>query len=124
VAGTILGNGFRSGSHPSMNYFPQTSYAGIAPKAQLVFQAAEDSNTGMLLGLILDLNKIFEQAYFANARIHSNSWGAASASTYSSECSDVDQFMFTAFFKLTSSGNVETCYHDCLKPKMQTLALQ
>jgi hypothetical protein len=107
VAGTILGNGFRSGSHPSMNYFPQTSYAGIAPKAQLVFQAAEDSNTGMLLGLILDLNKIFEQAYFANARIHSNSWGAASASTYSSECSDVDQFMWDNkdFLIVFAAGN-------------------
>jgi subtilisin family serine protease len=107
VAGTIMGNGFMSGSHPSMNYFPQSSYAGIAPKARLVFQAAEDSNTGMLLGLILDLNKIFEQAYFADARIHSNSWGAASASTYSSESADVDQYMWENkdFLIVFAAGN-------------------
>ena len=107
VAGSILGNGYLSGSHPGMNYFPQTSYAGIAPKAHLVFQAAEDSNTGMLLGLILDLNKIFEQAYLAEARIHSNSWGAATASTYSSECSDVDQFMWENkdFLIVFAAGN-------------------
>jgi len=107
VAGTILGNGFLSGSHPGMNYFPQNSYAGIAPKAHLVFQAAEDSTTGILLGLILDLNKIFEQAYYAEARIHSNSWGAATASTYSSECSDVDQFMWENkdFLIVFAAGN-------------------
>lgn len=107
VAGTILGNGFMSGSHPRMNYYPQSSYAGIAPKARLVFQAAEDSNTGMLLGLILDLNKIFEQAYFADAKIHSNSWGAASASTYSTECSDVDQYMWENkdFLIVFAAGN-------------------
>jgi hypothetical protein len=107
VAGTILGNGFLSGSHPGMNYFPQNCYAGIAPKAHLVFQAAEDSNTGILLGLILDLSKIFEQAYFADARIHSNSWGAATASTYSSECSDVDQFMWDNkdFLIVFAAGN-------------------
>ena len=120
VAGTILGNGFLSGSHPGMNYFPQTSYAGIAPKARLVFQAAEDSNTGMLLGLILDLNKIFEQAYFAEARVHSNSWGAASASTYSSECSDVDQFMwknkdFLIVFAAGNSG-VDMDHDGCIDP--------
>ncbi|ETR68600.1 MAG: peptidase S8/S53 subtilisin kexin sedolisin, partial [Candidatus Magnetoglobus multicellularis str. Araruama] len=107
VAGTILGNGYLSGSHPKMNYFPDTSYAGIAPKAQLVFQAAEDSNTGMLLGLILDLNKIFAQAYFADARIHSNSWGAATGSTYSAECADVDQFMWDNknFLIVFAAGN-------------------
>jgi len=107
VAGTIMGNGFLSGSHPDIHYFPQTSYTGIAPKAQLVFQAAEDSYTGMLLGLILDLNKIFKQAYLAQARIHSNSWGAATASTYSSECSDVDQFTWDNkdFLIVFAAGN-------------------
>jgi len=107
VAGTILGNGFMSGSHPGLNYYPQTSYTGIAPKARLVFQAAEDANTGMLLGLILDLNKIFEQAYFAEAKIHSNSWGAATASTYSNECSDVDQFLWEKkdFLIVFAAGN-------------------
>ena len=107
VAGTIMGNGYHSGSHPKMSYFPDTAYVGIAPKAQLVFQAAEDSNTGMLLGLTLDLNRIFEQAYLSEARIHSNSWGAATGSTYSAECADVDQFMWdnSDFLIVFAAGN-------------------
>ena len=107
VAGTILGNGFHSGSQPQINVYPSNSYAGMAPKASLVFQAAEDSSTGMLLGLMLDLNQIFAQAYFSEARIHSNSWGAASGSTYSSECEDVDQFMWDHkdFLIVFAAGN-------------------
>lgn len=107
VAGIILGNGYLSGSQPQLDHFPQTAYAGIAPKASLVFQAAEDSSTGILLGLMLDLNQIFGQAYFAGARIHSNSWGAASGSTYASECMDVDQFMWDHkdFLIVFAAGN-------------------
>ncbi len=107
VAGTIMGNGYHSGSQPQLDYFPQNASAGIAPKASLVFQAAEDSSTGMLLGLMLDLSQIFAQAQFANARIHSNSWGAASGSTYSTECADVDQFMWDNkdFLIVFAAGN-------------------
>ena len=39
VAGSIVGNGILSGSSPSTNTFPSTSYAGIAPKAGFVFQS-------------------------------------------------------------------------------------
>ncbi|KPA10656.1 subtilisin-like serine protease, partial [Candidatus Magnetomorum sp. HK-1] len=107
VAGTILGNGYHSGSQPQLDYYPESAYVGIAPKASLVFQAAEDSTTGMLLGLMLDLSQIFAQAYYADARIHSNSWGAASASTYSAESTDVDQFMweYKDFLIVFAAGN-------------------
>ena len=107
VAGTILGNGYSSGSQPQLDNFPKSAYVGVAPKASLVFQAAEDSSTGMLLGLMLDLNQIFAQAHFAQARIHSNSWGAASGSTYSTECADVDQFMwdYKDFLIVFAAGN-------------------
>ncbi len=37
VAGIALGNGFLSGSDPTNNLFPDTCYAGVAPKAGLVF---------------------------------------------------------------------------------------
>ncbi|MDL5502741.1 MAG: S8 family serine peptidase, partial [Candidatus Methanoperedens sp.] len=64
VAGSVLGNGSRSGGQ----------FRGMAPGASLVFQAAEDSN-GYLTGFPSDLNDLFQQAYNQGARIHSNSWG-------------------------------------------------
>ena len=64
VAGSVLGNGARSGGQ----------FKGMAPGAQLVFQAAE-STRDSLSGIPSDLNILFQQAYDQGARIHSNSWG-------------------------------------------------
>jgi hypothetical protein len=53
-----------------------------------------DSNGG-LDGLPLDLNELFQQAYDEGARIHNNSWGAATRSTYTMNSDEVDEFVAT-----------------------------
>jgi subtilisin family serine protease len=64
VAGSVLGNGTLSGGQ----------FKGMAPEAQLVFQAVEDAD-GSLGSIPLNLVDLFQQAYNQNARIHTNSWG-------------------------------------------------
>lgn len=79
---------------------------GAAPAAQLVFQAVENwatmkgicalyySNGYYLTGLPADLNQLYQQAYNAGARVHSNSWGSAAAGDYTTESAQSDTFMW------------------------------
>jgi subtilisin family serine protease len=79
---------------------------GSAPAAHLVFQATENWATmkGLcaiyytsgyyLTGLPTDLNQLFQQAYNAGARVHSNSWGSASAGDYTANSANADTFMW------------------------------
>lgn len=94
TSGSIVANGFRSGSTPNTNTFPTTSHAGTAPKAQFVFQSIMDSG-GALGGLPADLTTLFQQAYTAGARVHSNSWGAPVAGEYTTDSQNVDKFSWT-----------------------------
>lgn len=82
VAGTALGDGAAS----------RGAFQGAAPKAKLVFQSILD-NRGELGGLPLDLNDLFEEAYQRGARIHNNSWGADTVSTYTANSEEVDEFV-------------------------------
>jgi serine protease AprX len=82
VAGSILGDGNASNG----------ALKGVAPAAKLFFQSLLDSSGG-LDGLPLDLDELFEQAYAAGARIHNDSWGAATLSTYTLNSSEVDEFV-------------------------------
>lgn len=82
VAGSVLGDGSASGG----------KIKGIAPKAKLFFQSLLDANGG-LGGLPLDLNDLFEEAYQAGARIHNNSWGSATPSSYTINSEEVDEFV-------------------------------
>jgi hypothetical protein len=91
VSGSILGNGIRSGSDPSTDTYPSTSYAGTAPKAQYVFQSIMAAN-GSLAGIPANLNTLFQTPYNDGARVHSNSWGAPVAGQYNSDSQEVDQF--------------------------------
>ena len=91
TSGSIVGNGFRSGSTPSTNTFPTTSVTGTAPKAQFVFQSVMDSGGG-LGGIPADLNTLFQQTYDDGARVHSNSWGADAAGQYSTDSENLDEF--------------------------------
>ncbi len=93
VAGSVLGNGQRSGSNPPVHNYPSTCFAGMAPEAQLVFQAVEDNN-GYLSGIPADLNILFQEAYGAGARIHTNSWGSTEAGQYSIDSQNTDLFMW------------------------------
>ncbi|MEA2875570.1 MAG: serine protease AprX [Hyphomicrobiales bacterium] len=82
VAGSVLGDGSASGG----------SFKGTAPGAKLVFQSLLDS-AGGLGGLPLDLGDLFEEAYLQGARIHNNSWGSATSSTYTFNSSEVDEYV-------------------------------
>lgn len=79
VACTVLGDGTRGG------------YAGVAPEADLIFQAMERDSDGQFLSP--SLNYIMNQAYSNGARIHTNSWGSSSSADfgkYTSQSEDVD----------------------------------
>ncbi len=84
VAGSIAGNGAASSGQ----------YKGMAYKSKLVFQSVLDSQGG-LGGLPNDLNQLFNQAYQAGARIHSNSWGSDANGAYDDASRQVDQFIWT-----------------------------
>ena len=79
VACTVLGDGTRGG------------YAGVAPEAELYFQAMEDDDNGDFYSP--SITSLLGNAYTAGARIHSNSWGSfgtSSQGAYTSESEDVD----------------------------------
>jgi hypothetical protein len=82
---------------------------GAAPGAGLVFQATENwatisnfcqivggwpANGYFLTGLPDDLRTMYQQAYNAGARIHSNSWGAALAGDYTLDSANTDDFIW------------------------------
>ncbi len=77
VACTVLGDGSRGG------------YAGVAPEADLYFQAMENDNTGQFSGASMDY--MLRTAYSEGALIHTNSWGAAANhNEYTTGSEDVD----------------------------------
>jgi subtilisin family serine protease len=112
VAGSVLGNGSNSGSDPADHDY-STGYAGLAPEAQLVFQAVEwallPPDFCVLAGLPTDLNILFQQAYDDGARIHTNSWGSAAGGEYTASSQQTDQFAwdhkdFTILFAAGNDG--------------------
>ena len=77
VSCTVLGDGNRGG------------YSGVAPAADLYFQAMENDNTGNFQSP--SLNSLLNSAYSAGARTHTNSWGNSGGfGQYSSDSQDVD----------------------------------
>ena len=79
VACTVLGDGTRG------------TYSGVAPAAELYFQAMENDNSGNFQWS--SLNNMFNTAYSNGARVHTNSWGSSSSSewgVYTSSSEDVD----------------------------------
>lgn len=107
VAGTAVGNGVRSGSSPAADYFPDTCFAGAAPKAKIYFQTVADKD-GNLVGITGDnLGVLFQNAYDAGARVDTNSWGTQDAGDYNETCHTVDQFMWDNkdFLLLFAAGN-------------------
>ena len=84
VAGSVLGNGLQSNGQ----------YKGVAPEAQLVFQAIADAD-GNLIVPGNNVSSLFQPAYELGARIHSNSWGGSGYGKYNIYSKDVDQFMWT-----------------------------
>lgn len=82
VSGSVCGDGTASGG----------KFHGVAPQAKLYFQSLLDKRGG-LGGLPVSLTDLFEPAYQAGARVHNNSWGAATESAYTVESTDVDAYV-------------------------------
>lgn len=99
------------GTHTALSVLSAGDTAGLgrgsAPAASLVFQAVENWATmkGIcailytsgyyLTGLPTDLNTLYQQAYTAGARIHSNSWGSAQAGAYTDNSVQTDSFIWS-----------------------------
>ncbi|MFJ3160877.1 S8 family serine peptidase [Streptomyces kanasensis] len=82
VAGSVLGDGSAS----------QGAFRGVAPEAKLYFQSVQDRHGG-LGGLPASLEDLFEPAYQAGARVHNDSWGAATEAAYTANSDDVDAYV-------------------------------
>jgi hypothetical protein len=97
------------GTHTSLSVLSDGDTAGIgtgtAPAASLVFQAVEDyvdmyrqcssyPDGYYLLGLPNDIRDLFQQAYNAGARVHSNSWGSDAAGDYTLDSANTDSFIW------------------------------
>ena len=110
VAGTVLGNGARSGSDPLNNNFAN-SQAGVAPQASLIMQAI-GSDSGALSGIPWYLPWMFLEASTPvdgqSAKIHSNSWGIPNSNgIYSGYSKDIDTYMWNnpEFLIVFAAGN-------------------
>jgi subtilisin family serine protease len=122
VAGSILSNG----AAWSTLGLPGAPVRGLAFEATLVFQAIEQSLKWTdayrqayfrkygrfpaeygLAGLPADLRLLFQQAYDAGARIHSDSWGGGPFGAYDDYAEAVDRFMWEHkdFLVLIAAGN-------------------
>jgi hypothetical protein len=126
VAGSVLSNGAAAIAAPGASVVPQ----GMAPAAQLYFQAVEQRvnwksvaqlnaegipvpfmpwppDPVTLLGLPDDLNDLFGAAYTSGARVHTNSWGAPVNGVYNANSRDVDTYMWNQrdMLILFSAGN-------------------
>ncbi|MEJ2367598.1 MAG: S8 family serine peptidase [Acidobacteriota bacterium] len=104
---TVAGDDYATLSTPASG--GHTSGDGMAPNAKIIFQDAGSETSGCLDGLATDLSEIFQQAYNAGARIHSNSWGSDTAGVYTSDCLTVDRFVYrhpdmTFFFANGNAG--------------------
>lgn len=93
VSGTVLGSGVLSGANPATGDYGD-SFAGVAPRAGLVIQSLIDDG-GKLSGLPDNLGELFDQAYGAGARVHTNSWGASIYGGYDARAGQLDYFAWT-----------------------------
>jgi serine protease AprX len=99
VAGSVAGDG--SGSNGTVK--------GMAPKAKIFFQSL--LNDMGRITLPLRLQDLFEEAHAQGARIHNNSWGSSTASKYTVNSMEVDDFVFKNkdMLLVFSAGNDGTC---------------
>ncbi|MEZ4869434.1 MAG: Ig-like domain-containing protein [Caldilineaceae bacterium] len=111
VALSVLGDGGANGEGK-----------GTAPAARLVFQAVENytdfvsicalsyADGYYLIGIPANIGTLFQSAYDAGARIHSNSWGSAAAGDYTTDSVNADSFIWSHKDMLVtfSAGNEGT----------------
>lgn len=108
VTGSILGDGTGSKNR---------RFRGVAPGARVFFQSFGSSREQTLSVAYTPplLDPVFEEAYAAGARIHSNSWGGADSITaksaiYSLSAWSIDRFVWSHrdFLPLFAAGNAGT----------------
>jgi len=119
VSGSVLGSGEQA---KSLGLSP---IAGMAPEAELVFQAIEQTPkwnfkatlsfltqgkkppVSGLFGIPPNLRDLFADAYLQGARIHSNSWGGGDPGDYDLQCEDLDRFVWEHrdFLVVVAAGN-------------------
>lgn len=99
VAGSAVGDGTASGGQ----------LRGAAPKARLFFQSVLDAR-GDLGGLPFRMHDLFDEAYRAGVRVHNNSWGAATQSSYRISSNEVDDYIHSHkdLLVVISAGNEGT----------------
>lgn len=107
TAGSIAGDNYATLSSPAAGGHDNGD--GMAPGARLIFQDVGNDETGCLSGTGNDYQLLFQQAYDAGARLHSNSWGAAAAGAYTPSSQALDLFSwrhedFLFFFSAGNSG--------------------
>jgi serine protease AprX len=81
VVGSVLGTGKASGG----------KYKGMAPEAKLVFHAIGYDEDGAML---VDTQRVLEEAYADGARIHSDSWGEDDDGEYGLDSLIFDTFLW------------------------------
>ena len=93
------------GTHVAVSIGGEGTEPGTAPAADIIFQAVEDwittqmfcansPNGYYLIGIPADIRKLFDQAYKAGARVHSNSWGTDAAGGYTLDSANADDFVW------------------------------
>jgi subtilisin-like proprotein convertase family protein len=108
VVASVLGDNFATLSTPTSG--GHDTGDGMAPNAKVNFQDVGNETTGCLDGLATDNYLIFQQAWNAGSRIHSNSWGGDTAGVYTADCELVDRFTwdhedFSLFFASGNAGS-------------------
>ena len=100
------------GTHTSLSAVGDGGASGLgkgtAPAARLYFQAVENYavttplcqflglfNNYYLVGIPADIRLLFQQAYTAGARVHSDSWGSAAAGEYTDDSVNADEFVWS-----------------------------
>ncbi|MBN2381524.1 S8 family serine peptidase [bacterium] len=108
VAGTLAGNDLTDSGTRYWDYPEYDLGDGMGLATKLVIQDAAAGNN--FTGVPLDLNDLFEQAYNAGARFHSNSWGTSGNHYYTIHAQHIDEFMwfhqnFLVVFLAGNDGN-------------------
>ncbi len=96
VSGSLAGNGARSSGR----------YAGMAPNATIIMQAAGD-DYGSPYVYVTNFYNVLNQAYQNGARIHSDSWGSDDNGYYNGQSRYVDLFTwrYTNMTVFVAAGN-------------------
>lgn len=104
VAGIAAGSGAQSGSNPAIHDY-ETSFAGMAPEADVIFQSIGDNSGNVFPPMNLD--QLFSPVYADGARVHNNSWGSPASGRYTVYAQQLDEFIWTHkdFVAVFSAGN-------------------